>query len=519
MKNFMEASSGKEVYRLRSANSASNFSYFLPIIFIFGSFLLYLPVINRYFVSDDFKVLNRVCNHHIIFIKGFFRPLSDLSIFLNYQLNGLNPVVFNSFNILLHGINSYLLYLICICLGSNKEKFKVIYFAWISSAFFLTYPFHNEAIVWLLCRGASMACLFSLLAILGFYKIKNTNLRFLFVCASYFISISAFESTLFFPIIFLLLALLENQPFSSLKKWIVFLGLTCILHLFLRIFISGSVTGSYGWEFFHSGMRFYIFNIGKVGGRLLLPPLKNANILSAAFLAIIILFGSLIFKNYKKNRLAPERRTSLFLGSMLFIACIIPVLTGISTQTSETDRTLYFPSVFLCMITGYYLTFQVKNFNFKLIITLMIIAYNIFFLEVNNRNWIKASSITHSIMNTIRSENSTDRVFFLNIPNEIQGAYVLRQGFQDALKLYGADSSLNIDVNYLPRQDLEKMKAQIKLNLQDEIINLPPDIILKSDSAGCRKIFDHGVLKYTCMAGDHIYFWNINQLELIPACK
>jgi hypothetical protein len=76
----------------------------------------------------------------------------------------------------------------------NEQNF----FAISSAVIFLSYPFHNEAVVWLLGRGASMACMFSLLSIISFYKIANRRLKRWMVCIGYFISMTAFESTVFF---------------------------------------------------------------------------------------------------------------------------------------------------------------------------------------------------------------------------------------------------------------------------------------------------------------------------------
>src|SRR5450631_2244316 len=96
-------------------------SIWILFLFVGTSFIIYLPVIDRYFVSDDFNVLYRVCLEHTIFIKRFFRPLSDISIYLNYQLGGINPLVFNSFNMLINGINGWLVYMTCLSLGQRLE--------------------------------------------------------------------------------------------------------------------------------------------------------------------------------------------------------------------------------------------------------------------------------------------------------------------------------------------------------------------------------------------------------------
>jgi hypothetical protein len=124
MKQTVEQAPGKEASSFPVTGNAYT-QFVLPfIIFVSVSFLLYLPVLDHYFVSDDFKVLYRVCLERTIFIKNFFRPLSDISIYLNYKIGGLDPRFFNSFNILIHGMNGYLVYMTCLFCGRDLEKTK-----------------------------------------------------------------------------------------------------------------------------------------------------------------------------------------------------------------------------------------------------------------------------------------------------------------------------------------------------------------------------------------------------------
>ncbi len=493
---------------------------FLLPVFIAFAFAIYLPVLHHFFISDDFSVLYRVCIKRTIFIRGFFRPLSDLTIYANYLAGGLNPIWFNSFNILIHGINSYLLFLICKCLGANETKLKTFYFAILSSVLFICYPFHNEAIVWLLGRGANMACLFALSGLLCYYKIKNETLKPWASCVFYFISLTAFESTMIFPLIMLLLLYFENEPARIRQKWIFALGLTLGLHLLVRYWLSGSILGLYGNDFFHSGFRLYFLNIPKTVGRLILPPSKNVFWLSALFLLLVVIVGSFIVRNVHRFRQDTRWKTITFLSAELCISCIIPFVIGVSTQTSETDRLLYFPSVFVCMIGAFGVVFMVKRPRLQWILIFLVIAYNLAFLELNNMNWRKASFITMAILEKINEEKRAGdrgRIFFLNIPNEVEGAYVFRMGFPDALLLYKMDSSRFIAVNYLPRRDLEKMQKKIVLKEIHSEIVLPPDIVMKKDACGVYQIFDHGKLKFITRDGDQIYFWNTDRLEGIQS--
>jgi protein O-mannosyl-transferase len=332
---------------------------------------------------------------------------------------------------------------------------------------------------------------------------------------------SAFESTIFLPFILLLVLISEKENSLVIRKWAGLLGLTLILHLLLRYAVAGSLLGAYGQDFFSSGLKMYLLNMAKVGGRLLLPPAKNAILLTGIFILLIVAVGILILKNLRKIRQEQILRNILFLSGMLFISCMIPVLSGVSTQTSETDRALYFPSVFLSMIIGELIVYLIKKFRNQCILMAVILSYNLIFLEKNNLNWKKASSVTQMIMEKINEKNrlgNNGRIFFLNIPNEIEGAYVFRQGFQDALKLNGFDRDKYFAVNYLSRQDLEKMKEKIFVQPGNIETALAPDILIKQDPAGCRQIYDHGHLKFTSRPGDQIYYWNVDNLEPVQAC-
>jgi len=498
--------------------------YILPgVLSILLSFLLYLPVLNRYFVSDDFSVLYRVCVERIIYIKNFFRPLSDISILMNYRLAGLSPAIFNAFNILVHGINSYLVYLTCLFFGNRFGPDKKIGFAVFSSLIFLTYPFHNEAVVWLLGRGASLACLFCLLSVVCYYVVADNTVKTCLVCVFYFISMSAFESALLFPILFISLLIFDRKNTVSLRNWTLFLSATLILHLYVRYRLAGSLMGTYGQYFFHAGIEIYFLNLAKTAGRLILPPTPHAWLITSVFFSLVALSAWFFLRNLKIIRISDAWRPIRFLSAMLLVSCAIPVVSGISTQTSETDRALYFPSVFLSMIIGLILVFGIKPRRNQLMLLLLILSYNVFFLEINNTHWMLASRMTESSLTKMMGISGTEqgggKVYFLNIPSEIAGAYAFRQGFGDALRINRLDQKRFIAVNYLSRHDLEKLREKISVDPSQEKIQLPPDVLLRTDTLGCRMIYLHGKLTVHCLAGDRIFFWNMDHLEEIQTCQ
>lgn len=299
--------------------------------------------------------------------------------------------------------------------------------------------------------------------------------------------------------------------------WCIYLMLTLTVHLILRFIISGTLFGSYGEGFFESGLQRYISNMAKVAGRLFLPPSENRFLLSALFILCISMIVYFVSRNYGKFRNIIIRKDLLLLLLLLAISCAIPVVSGISTQTSESDRMLYFPSVFLCMAAGYILVFMIKNIKLKIIFAIFILCYNIFFLERNNLNWVKASAVSSSIINTILSDSTNTKTFFINIPNEIDGAYVFRLGFGDALLIYGKDSTKAVPVNYLTRKESEKFPAKILPVCSTTKLFIPPDVILIPDSSQRTFIYVKNQLKAVAGTRDKIYYWNKQSLEHIPA--
>ncbi len=170
------------------------------------------------------------------------------------------------------------------------------------------------------------------------------------------------------------------------------------------------------------------------------------------------------------------------------------------------------------MLLGLNIVTYVKNAALKLPNQCLVLVYFIIFLEKNNLNWKKASFITYSILNKINEKKHTGepgKIFFLNIPNEIEGAYVFRLGFPDALKLYGFDSSRYFAVNYLPRQDLEKMKKESSLLNNEGKINLPPDIVLKQRGPGNLRYPGswRPEIHHVAPGGTNFFTGNINRLD------
>ena len=425
----------------------------LLLLFCAAALALFHAFPGRSFASDDFDVIRRVGPGGVIRIKGFFRPLSDITLYLNYKIGGLDPSGYYLLNIFLHAACSWLFYLFCLRWKWTEEK-EQQGFALIAALLFLTYPFHSEGIAWLLGRGASLSALFAL----GALWVAVTDLpgawRRGWACLLYFIGMTAYESIMLLPLILLIL-LWGREPLRQYYKWVLALSATLVLHLLVRAAVSGGVMGYYGGGFFGRGWGDYAGNVLKVAGRLFLPPSDDTRrmlLLSGLVFVVVVILLAVFWKRTAGKK--GERVVLLKWGGMLLLSCITPVLSGISTRTSESDRLLYFPSLFVCGLLALLLIRILGRSRALWPVVLLLLLYNTYFLERANRNWVRASADTRAILDGIAGEvREGRRVLLVNVPDETEGAFIFRMGLQDALLLKGGDTTRVTVVHKLTREE------------------------------------------------------------------
>lgn len=488
-------------------------------LFLLLVLVIYSPLINKSFSSDDFQIIRRVVfAEHGILIKGFFRPLSDITLYyLNYCFVGFNPLWYNIYNFISHACIAYLVFLIAgriPWIPADKRRF----FSWVSALLFITYPFHNEPVVWAVGRASLMAGLFGALSILAALSDINLRLKYLLVCVFYFIAMSGYESVLVLPGIILLMIYDPKQPLRTYIPWIGWMGITLIIHLVVRVWISGVFTGVYGAEMMSGSSTSYLMKGFKVLGRVLLPPMEHSKLLVALFGVEVIILSACIVALWKKRREKPEGFYGIlrFTG-MLALALLIPVMFGISTRTYEGDRLFYFPSLIVAWWVSWMMTTLLSK-KAAFACAGVFIAYQLIFLLITVYNWHNASRITRDMVSTIKGVKEAmggrKHVYVVNIPEEYEGAHVLRNGFYDALWWKGVDTSGITAVNYI-RTEQRKAAGSLEPRRQtDGRVFIPPFVDL-SFSGRTPGVFEQDG-KYTLdinPARDRILYWDGNSLK------
>jgi tetratricopeptide (TPR) repeat protein/transcriptional regulator with XRE-family HTH domain len=159
---------------------------FIPVIL---AFLSYMPVFQNQFVEwdDDSAIQENIHLYSLswqsikwmftTFYSGNWIPLNWLSLSLDYHLGGLNPVVYHLHNLLLHVLNTLLVFFLSMRVfvaaqtsgvpqGKKKPAFVFLTASFFSALLFGIHPIHVESVAWAAERKDLLCALFFLLSLL-----------------------------------------------------------------------------------------------------------------------------------------------------------------------------------------------------------------------------------------------------------------------------------------------------------------------------------------------------------------
>lgn len=398
--------------------------------FIALSFLVHAPILRCTFFSDDFEVIGRLRDGGE---SSFFRPVAEWSLRINLYLTGPSPMAFRTVNLALLGLNAWLVYL----LGKRLYGQRVMLLA---GLLFVLYPFHLEPQAWIIGRGVAVASAFTLGALVVATGPLSMRWRIGAVAVFGLLGSLSYESALLLP---LLLAAwwLIMRPGAD-RDWRVLVGVSMLVvcvNLMLRWFGSEGLTNSYGAAFFKRSFTDYAAMQVKVVGRSVLPPEPDHTTQAIRFVALAMLVLISVFVARIWFREEPRRRRSAMLLIALFlIAGLVAVIGGVSTRTSESDRFLYLPSAFLCLLLAGLLSWvNMRAMRIGLIVVVLV-SWTVLLLK-GQMNWRRASMTVERILVSTPEPPAEGRLIVRGLPGDHRGAYIFRHGYRDALRLSGVD--------------------------------------------------------------------------------
>ena len=383
--------------------------YFLLLPFVI-SIIVYLNCLQNSFVyDDDATIINNYFIRHWsnlpdLFTSRYFvlsaeltyRPVVTLSYFIDYAFWHLNPLGYHLTNILIHAINSVLVFIFAFQVFKNRKS------AFISALFFSSYPLFSEVVNAVGFREDLLAFMFLILAFICYLK-ANQQRYILYYSISlfcYFLSLFSKEMAITLPVLIILYdtvfkGFLSRNNSSSLSPFSEG-GSGGIRFTYLKLKFLNYYTGYFFVATFYILNRFFFLHnplesqipypqgsflvnfltmihiLASYVKLLFLPFHLNADyvvpfstsILKVSFWLAVFLFvaiGIFSFRLRFQNR-------HIFFFILWFFVTLIPVMNIIPLGNIMAERYLYIPGagfsmIVACLLSKMQSKYSIASFN------------------------------------------------------------------------------------------------------------------------------------------------------------
>ncbi|HUQ64594.1 MAG TPA: hypothetical protein VM101_00465 [Flavitalea sp.] len=476
------------------------------VTFIFLSLLLFSWSAGRIFLSDDYCTLHNIVANNSILMPSFFRPVGDLTLKWTYQLAGWEPFYFYLVNILLHAVNSFLVYVLCIklCGQENRAGLTSI----IAGLIFLTYPSHSEAIFWAIGRGISLAVFFCLLTLIFFISRITVGGKYILVSLFYSLALASYESSLLLPFVLFTLAGGNSRKHNII--WSLVLMATLFFHLYLRYHFTGGIWQAYNQVIFANDIIQYLSSFIKIILRLFIPPVNHPLLFSICGTGAFVVMGFILYRNRKEiesDNALP--RIILFTIMGLAASILVSISFGMSTRTSEGDRLMYLPSVFYSIMIAILMVRLVRLARTIIILCALLLMFQVGFLLMIQNNWIQASEHARKVIGSIGAHKERP-LYIINVPSDENGAFVFRNCLPQALLHYNIDTTGVKILNVIQSAEIEKKKDLIVPEKQGKNVFIWPITLIEMNGDKVNSVNGYTIKMNTPLKS--FLYWNKEDL-------
>jgi len=303
---------------------------------------------------------------------NLYTPLTTLSFAVDYALWGLKPAGYHAVNLLLHLLNTWLVFLFCLRLSRS------IVAAGIAACLFGVHPIHVESVAWITERKDLLFAFFALSAILLYDAYRQTPGNraarwagiLMFLC-----SLLAKPQAVALPGGLLLMDCFRDNPFNvlqSLRRIWPFAALAVVLcGVTLYISVLNYDTGVYTYAYASTyawwnrpflatyGICFYIVKLilpFNLTATYACPPEINGMLPAVYYLAAFGMAG-LFWATWRLW----QRRKELAFGVIFFLFMLLPVIQIVPFgPVIVADRYAYMSSIGIFLIAGWLVAENIK---------------------------------------------------------------------------------------------------------------------------------------------------------------
>ncbi|MBN2545033.1 MAG: tetratricopeptide repeat protein [Spirochaetes bacterium] len=347
----------------------SNLFYFFIFLLVLTTFIAFFPSLFNGFTNwdDDLYILNnsriKQLNLKSIFHiftsthYGGYEPLTELFFAIEYHFFKLNPFIYHFNNLILHLINTLLVFWFVFLISKKKEVSILAAFLW------SVHPLRVESVAWAAERKDVLFSLFFLLSIISYiyYSERKEWKFYLMSIAFYLICLLPKAQGIMLPFVLIAIDYFLNKKFE-IKSLIYKIPYFIIFAVFFIIMFTGEVKYNRMTDIANLSLfkNFLYANFGLIFYLLkfIFPlklsacyPLPNNHqwgahmqilLYSAPF--IVVISAVLIFMTRKSGK-------KIIFASLFYIINLILVLQLKRTSTAvAADRYTYIPYIGLVFL-------------------------------------------------------------------------------------------------------------------------------------------------------------------------
>ncbi len=339
------------------------------IIGLVMTLLAYLPVFQNGFINwdDDYyitgnKLIQGLDWAHLKAwfsqpFMGLYQPLVLLSFSLDYSVSGADPVIFHTTNLLLHLLNTLLVFVFISELLKNNRVALLVMFL------FGLHPLHTEAVVWATERKELLYGFFYLLALISYLRYRqSSSSRWLWITFVLFIlSLLSKASAVTLPLVLVLIDYWYRHKWPEKKliyEKLLFL-IPALIFGILTLYwhrTYGSLVNASGFSIparmFLAG-KGLMYLLSKTIWPLDLSPYNQlpGKVDTMMIIEIFFYWMLIAIALYALIRTASKNRMLVF-GAGFFLLTIFLFLIPPGVPVMISERYAYIPSIGLFVIIG-----------------------------------------------------------------------------------------------------------------------------------------------------------------------
>lgn len=399
-------------------------------VFLVAAPLLYHGAIGLGFLSDDYTLRQMAQSEDLGSNSGwFFRPV-PLLLWRGLLALVESPVALHLLNLLLHGLNAYLVALLGYAMGMRREV------AIGAAALFLTFPVLAEAVVWAAGVQDVLMTTMALGAVVLCAREAPGVGRIAVVCGLLVIGFGSKETAVSIPV---LIALCWATPERVRRHWKMYAAIAAVTVLYLAVRLPMGVGGDY----FGAPTRYFFKQMIAVAFGTLAAPWRAPSSTYEqwqAFIGVGLVVLLLVHAFLTWRRADARLQRDLRLGVWV-LASIAPVFTLFYVgPTLEGSRYLYLASCAWSLILADLIAAASERLSNRPLVfrTAVAVIAVVFAVSVQREVavWRQAAELRDRVLADARE--AIDRAGcaqagFTRVPDSVSGAYVFRNGFPEAI--------------------------------------------------------------------------------------